>query len=104
MFGASKVTLVPHAVGYNALHKLRRSRNRILHSAFIELKAGGEVQGLLRSNPKIQVDEETGQVLFDQEILTSESFSIEMEIMANVSMFLNRAYIQLISRYPSGGA
>lgn len=37
-----------------ALHQLRRDRNRILHSAFIELKAGGEVVGLMRSNPKIQ--------------------------------------------------
>jgi hypothetical protein len=60
------------------LHQLRRDRNRILHSAFIELQAGGEVQGLLRSNPKIQVDEETGEPLFDQELLTATSFSKEM--------------------------
>jgi hypothetical protein len=59
------------------LHQLRRDRNRILHSAFIELKAGGEVQGLLRSNPRTQVDEETGETLFDQELLTAESFSKE---------------------------
>lgn len=35
------------------LHHVRRHRNRVLHSAFIELKVGGEVLGLLRSNPKI---------------------------------------------------
>jgi hypothetical protein len=86
------------------LHQLRRDRNRILHSAFIELKAGGEVQGLLRSNPKIQVDEETGEALFDQELLTAESFTREMKIMANVAMIMNRAYTQLIHRYPNGGA
>jgi hypothetical protein len=85
------------------LHQLRRDRNRILHSAFIELKAGGEVQGLLRSNPRIQRDEETGQPLFDQELLTPESFSKEMNIMAGVAFFLNRAYVQLIHRYPNGG-
>jgi hypothetical protein len=87
-----------------ALHQLRRDRNRILHSAFIELKAGGEVQGLLRSNPKIQVDEETGETLFDQELLTPESFSKEMKMMADLAISLNRAYVQLIHRYPNGGA
>lgn len=86
------------------LHQLRRDRNRILHSAFIELKAGGEVQWLLRSNPKFQVDEETGEALFHQEILTAESFSKEMKLMDEVALFLNRAYVQLIQRYPNGGA
>jgi hypothetical protein len=38
------------------LHQLRRDRNRIFHSAFIELKAGGEVQGLVRSDPRLEVD------------------------------------------------
>ena len=92
------------ASSVKVLHQLRRDRNRILHSAFIELKAGGEVQGLLRSNPKIQIDEETGEVLFDQELLTAESFSKEMKMMADVSLFLNRAYLQLIHRFPDGGA
>lgn len=87
-----------------ALHQLRRDRNRILHSAFIELKAGGEVQGLFRSSSKIQVDEETGEPLFDQEFLTVESFSMEMKVMADVALFLNRAHLQLIHRYPDGGA
>ena len=86
-----------------SLHELRKDRNRILHSAFIELKAGGEVHAILRSNPKIEVDEETGEVLFDQECLTSSSFDNEMRRMADVAMFLNRVYIQLIHRYPNGG-
>lgn len=92
------------ASSVKVLHQLRRDRNRILHSAFIELKAGGEVQGLLRSNPKIQVDEETGETIFDQELLTAESLSREMKTMADVAVFLNRAYMQLIHRYPNGGA
>jgi hypothetical protein len=86
------------------LHQLRRDRNRILHSAFIELKAGGDVRGLLRSNPRIQVDEETGEPLFDQELLTRESFSKEMKVMAEAAAFLNRAHLQLVARYPDGGA
>jgi hypothetical protein len=88
----------------SVLHQLRRDRNRILHSAFIELKAGGEAQGLLRSNPKLQVDEETGETLFGQEVLTAESFSKEMNMMGDVAMFLNRAHVQLIHRYANGGA
>jgi len=84
------------------IHQLRRNRNRILHSAYIELWAGGEVQGILRSNPKPQVDEETREVLFDQELLTSETFAKEMDMMAELAFFLNRAYLQLIHRYPHG--
>ena len=56
------------------LHQLRRNRNRILHSAFIELKAGGEVHGLVRSNPRLGVDEETGETLFDQRYLSWTQF------------------------------
>lgn len=87
----------------NVLHELRRDRNRILHSTFIELKASGEVQGLLRSNPTIQVDEETGESLFDHEILTPESFAKKMKVMANTALFLNRVHLQLIHAYPHNG-
>lgn len=86
------------------LHQLRRDRNRILHSAYVGLKAGGEVVGLMRSNPKLNVDEETGEVLYDQELLTPESFTAEMRKMSEVAVFLGRAYLQLIHRYPHGGA
>ncbi|MFN3492991.1 MAG: hypothetical protein ACK40L_00630 [Hydrogenophaga sp.] len=86
------------------LHQLRRARNRILHSAFIELKAGREVVGLMRSNPRLNIDEETGGVLYDQEMLTLESFAEEMFKMAEAAMFLGRAYLQLIHRYPHGDA
>lgn len=85
------------------LHQLRRDRNRILHSAFIELKAGGEVRGLMRANPRLEVDEESGEVLYDQELLTPESFAQEMRKMGEAAMFLGRAYLQLIHRYPNGG-
>src|SRR5579864_3272767 len=45
----------------NRFHTLRKARNKILHSAYIELKAGGEVHGLVRSNPQLTVDSETGE-------------------------------------------
>jgi hypothetical protein len=86
------------------LHQARQDRNRILHSAFIELKAGGEHVGLMRSNPKLDVDEETGDVLYDAEVLTAESFANEMHTISEAAMFLGRAYLQLIHRYPHGDA
>lgn len=86
------------------LHQLKRDRNRILHSAFVELKAGGELLGLVRSNPRIKVDDETSETLFVQEYLTPDSFSKEMKKMAEAALFLNRVHTQLIARYPNGGA
>lgn len=86
-----------------SLHNLRRQRNRILHSAFIEMQAGGEVVGVLRSNPKIATDGETGEVLFDQEVLSPNSFKKDMQEMAEQALFLNRAYMQLIHRYTERG-
>lgn len=86
-----------------AMHELRRNRNRILHSAFIELKAVGEVLEILRSNPKTYVDEETGEVVFDQELLSPESFANEMRMIAELHLFLGRVHTQLIHRYPDGG-
>lgn len=87
-----------------ALHQLRHDRNRILHSAFIELKAGGEVVGLMRSNPRLTMDEETGRVLFDRELLKPDSFTAEMQRLGEAAMFLGRAHIQLIHRFPHGDA
>lgn len=86
------------------LHQIRKDRNRILHSAFIEIEAGGDVQAIIRSNPRLGVDDETGEATFDQEALTPESFASEMQKMAAIAQFLNRAYVQLIHRYPNGGA
>lgn len=80
---------------------LRRARNRILHSAFVELKAGDEVQAILRTNQRLQKDAVTGEPLFDSEILSEESFKKEMLEMAELAVFLNRCYIQLIHGLPT---
>ena len=58
----------------------------------------------MRSNPKLDVDEETGSVLYDQEMLSHESFAEEMQKMSEAATFLGRAYLQLIHRYPTGDA
>ena len=85
-----------------ALHQLRLNRNRIMHSAFVELKAGSEVVGIMRSNPRVTIDEETGSILYDQEMLKPESFANEMQKMGEAAMFLGRAYMQLIHCFPHG--
>ena len=59
--------------------------------------------GLMRSNPKLNVDEETGEPLFDQEALTEKSFEKEFQKMEEVALFLNRCYMQLIQRFPMDG-
>lgn len=86
------------------LHQIRKDRNRILHSAFIEIESGGDVQAVIRINPRLGIDEETGESVFDQEALTPESFSGEMDKMGSIALILNRAYAQLIQRYPNDGA
>lgn len=83
------------------LHQIRKARNTILHSAFIECKADGEAQGIIRTDPKIKYDE-SGEVIFNREILSPSSFESEMNKIADVGWFLNRAYLQLIHRYPDG--
>jgi hypothetical protein len=82
---------------------LRRARNKILHSAYIELKAGDELHGLVRSDPQLTIDPETGELLFDQEALSENSFQFEMAEMARMALLLNRCYLQLIHRLPAEG-
>lgn len=93
-----RVSFVEYGIRF---HKLRRARNKILHSAFIELKAAGEIRGLLRSDPQISIDPETGEVLFDQELLSEHSFRSEMQEMGELALFFNRCYTQLIHRLPT---
>lgn len=88
----------------DALHQLRRDRNRILHSAYIELKAGNDVINLIRSNPKLAINEEDGEYLYDQEILQPNSFQEEVLAMYEIQSVLNRIYLQLIHRYPISGS
>lgn len=81
------------------LHELRNARNRILHSAYIELKAGGEFQGLLGSNPRLLRNSETGVDTSDQELLSEESFEKEFELMAYLATFLTGCHTQLTHRF-----
>jgi len=80
--------------------QLRRFRNRLLHSTYIELKAGGEVQGLIRSNPKIGVDSETGELIWDQEPFSEDVVYGKLKESADAMFRLSQHYVQLIHWYP----
>lgn len=82
-------------------HKISKQRNRFLHSAYIELKAGAEVKALMRSNPKIKHDPDSHEFVFDQEILSEKSFKAEMKEMAEIAFAANAHYTQLTHRLPS---
>jgi len=83
-------------------HELRRYRNRLIHSAYIEVKAGGEIIGLIRSNPRLEEESTSGELLWDREILKDESFQSGMKRMAEVAFDLNMHYVQLIHWAPFG--
>ncbi|MHB8816006.1 MAG: hypothetical protein ACYDAE_22470 [Steroidobacteraceae bacterium] len=53
-------------------HDLRKYRNRLLHSTFVEMKVGDQTAGYLRSNPKIGVDPDSGELIYDQESVSAE--------------------------------
>lgn len=79
-------------------HELRRARNRFIHSAYIELKADGEIQALLRSNSQTEPNPMSGEEERDQEILLPEPFQKEFETMGQLAFRLRRHYLQLIHR------
>ncbi len=81
-------------------HEMRQFRNRLAHSAYIELKAGGEVIGLLRSDPRLEEDAETGALKGDQEELTEQSFEDGMKELERIAWDLNMHYVQLIHWAP----
>lgn len=81
-------------------HELRRYRNRLLHSTYVELKGGGEVHGYIRSNPEVGVDPETGDLIFDHEDFTAETIYSKICGYGEYMLRLNFLYVQLISWAP----
>jgi len=70
-------------------------RNNLLHSAYLELKAGGEVQAMMRSNPKIKKDPLTKDVIYDFDLITADDITIVMKKLALDVMHLNLYFTQL---------
>lgn len=84
----------------DCFHELRRYRNRLLHSTYVELKGGGEVHGYIRSNPEVGVDPETGELIFDQEDFSAEVIHAKIREYGEYMLRLNFAYVQLIHWSP----
>ena len=81
-------------------HALRKYRNSLLHSTYVELKAGGEVHGYFRSNPEIGVDPETGELTYDREEFTAEMIYSKLRHYSEFVARLNLIHVQLIHWYP----
>lgn len=76
------------------LNEYRRYRNRILHSAFTEIKGGGEILEICSTNPKLKY--EKGKPIIDTIVLTPEKINEVMLKMANDAFKLNIFYMQAI--------
>lgn len=79
----------------DACHAARRQRNRLLHSAYVELKAGGEVRDIILSDPKLQADPDTGEPIFDQDILSEDGLTRLLQEVAQIGFRLGMHYLQL---------
>ncbi|HMO66710.1 MAG TPA: hypothetical protein PKE47_16070 [Verrucomicrobiota bacterium] len=79
-------------------HALRKYRNRLLHSTYVELKGSGEVHGYIRSNPG--VDPDTGELIFDQEDFSAEVIHAKLREYGEFMMRLNFIHVQLIHWSP----
>lgn len=88
-----------------AAHELRSYRNQVLHSAFIELKAGGEVVGYLRTDAKRGVDPDTGEFIGQLEDISEEAVRSKVATFSEACCQLNMMYVQAIHWYGiDGGA
>jgi hypothetical protein len=59
------------------------------------------VCGLLRSNPQVSNEAETGEMLVNEDPMSASPFADEFGEMAELSVFFDRCYIQLIHRPPT---
>jgi hypothetical protein len=75
-------------------HALRRFRNALLHSAFIEMKESDDVVVLLRSNPELHVDSETGELVADQEMFAGECTSRKFDEIGPAMFRLGQHYLR----------
>jgi len=74
-------------------------RNELLHSAFVELKGGGEVFGLVRVNPRLVVDED-GEHQIVSEHLSDAAVSERIARLGPLVIALNLHHTQLIHWVP----
>jgi hypothetical protein len=83
----------------NECRELGYLRNRIVHSAFVHLEAGGELRGIMRSNMRLHAAEGEAH---DVEFLTRESFDGPLASLAQTAFSLGQLHIQLVHWTPTG--
>lgn len=81
-------------------HALRKYRNRLLHSTYVEIKVGRELVAYVRSNPNIGVDPDSGELIYDQEPAPAESIRAKIREYAPYAVRLGDHYLQLIHWSP----
>jgi hypothetical protein len=83
-----------------SFHELRRYRNRILHSTFVELKAGEDLHGYVRAGLQVGVDSESGELIYDHEPFTARSVHDKLVEYGRHMVQLNFLHVQLIHWMP----
>ena len=81
-------------------HALRKYRNQLLHSTYIEIKVGRELVAYMRSNPSIGVDPDSGELIYDQEAAPAESIRAKITEFAPYAVRLSNHYLQLVHWSP----
>lgn len=81
-------------------HALRKFRNRVVHSAYHEVIADGQVAAILRTSPKITVDPDTGEIEYDQEDFDTNTICKEIGRHVQAFFILHTIRKQLIHWYP----
>ena len=79
-------------------HALRKTRNILVHAAYIEMKAGREVVGYL--GPRLVVDPDTGDLTEVLEPMLAADIRRELVPAAEIAYALNLIHIQLINWLP----
>ena len=84
----------------STFHALRKFRNRVVHSAYHEVITGGQVAAILRTNPKITVDPDTGEIEYDQEDFNTNNIRKEIGRHVQAFFILHTIRTQLVHWYP----
>ena len=84
----------------NTFHDLRKIRNRVVHSAYHEVLIEDQILEIRRSNPKITVDPDTGDIEFDREAFDPDSIRREIGRHAFAFITLHNLRTQLKNWYP----
>ncbi|MFT4155200.1 hypothetical protein [Parafilimonas sp.] len=79
------------------VQNMRLYRNELMHAAYVELKGGDKIYGLLKSGIKKVKDKST----IESELLTESSIDAKMQNVALISFDLNLHYVQLIHSFDS---